>query len=143
MEEVLAELKPAATVSAHHVSWQDTMNKVCCESLSILGGLSIELSFFLLFFVLFLFQHSLSHKHIAVYKNRNVVEPLLWGKKTEVGFNSIFYFCFYTLLLWQLRPEMPKAPLTAYMLYSKLMRPKFKEKYPELSHGQLAVKIGE
>ncbi len=99
MEEALAELKPAATVSAHHVSWQDTMNRVCCESLSILGGWSIEPSFFCWFFFV-LFQHSLSHKDIAVYKNRNVVEPLLWWeKKRRWGLTrfliSVFILCCY------------------------------------------------
>jgi len=41
------------------------------------------------------------------------------------------------------KDQVPKQPLSAYMLFSKSKGPKLKAKHPELSQTEMAVKLGE
>ena len=38
---------------------------------------------------------------------------------------------------------MPKPPVSAYLLFSMSKAPKLKEKHPELSQTEMAVKLGK
>ena len=46
------------------------------------------------------------------------------------------------LLLPQFKDEMPKLPMSAYMLFSHSVKKKFMEKHPGLTQRELAGKIG-
>ena len=43
----------------------------------------------------------------------------------------------------QYKDQVPKQPLSAYMLFTKSKGPKLKAKHPELSQTEMAVKLGE
>ena len=49
----------------------------------------------------------------------------------------------WVLFLAQYKDQMPKVPVSAYLLFSRSKAPKLKEKHPELSQTEIAVRLGK
>ena len=50
---------------------------------------------------------------------------------------------FLIFLHKQYKDEIPKPPLTPYMMFMQTKQPKVKQKYPDLPMTEVATKIGE